>query len=288
MPYVPEIAETQKRATRPLTSELSISELTRFPQMITARNVLVQATSMAIDTAKARALPKLAIAKEPTGAEPSGRQTRALQKWRLKRVDDYVENHLSEKISLSELAAVAGLSRMHFASQFRVATGLRPHEFLLRRRVQRAERLLRESALAIVEIALTVGFQTQAHFTTVFKKFTGCPPHQWRCAKQPQRAAPARAISRAEISLRASQRQLRTRQTASDDRVLPSKGAPSSERALRNSEALFELPHIDEAATMSALTDLHVVPGFDVDDHTLGTDPGDPRYRANASPTSSG
>jgi AraC-like DNA-binding protein len=208
MPYVPEIAETQKRATRPLPSELSISALTRFPQMITARNVLVQATSMAIDTAKARALPKLAIAKEPTGAEPSGRQTRALQKWRLKRVDDYVENHLSEKISLSELAAVAGLSRMHFASQFRVATGLRPHEFLLRRRVQRAERLLRESALAIVEIALTVGFQTQAHFTTVFKKFTGCPPHQWRCAKQPQRAAPARAISRAEISLRASQRQL--------------------------------------------------------------------------------
>lgn len=142
------------------------------------------------------------------GAEPSGRQIRALQTWRLKRVDDYVENHLSEKISLAELAAVAGLSRMHFASQFRMATGLRPHEFLLRRRVQRAEWLLRESALAIVEIALTVGFQTQAHFTAVFKKITGCPPHQWRSAKQLRRAVQARAISRAGISLRGSHRQL--------------------------------------------------------------------------------
>src|ERR1700759_4037077 len=45
-------------------------------------------------------------------------QIRALQKWRLKRVVEYVENHLSERIGLSDLAAVAGLSRMHFARQF--------------------------------------------------------------------------------------------------------------------------------------------------------------------------
>ena len=137
---------------------------------------------------------------EAGGATSSGRQIRPLQKWRLKRVEEYVENHLSEKISLSDLAAVAGLSRMHFASQFRMATGLRPHEYLLRRRVQRAERLLCESAIAIVEIALTVGFQTQAHFTTVFKRFVGCTPHHWRSANEVQCFAPPRTGGRADIA----------------------------------------------------------------------------------------
>jgi AraC family transcriptional regulator len=108
------------------------------------------------------------------------RSIRALQKWRLKRVFDYIDNHLSARVSLSDLAAVAGLSRMHFASQFRAATGLRPHEYLLRQRIQRADELLRTSTMAIVEIALAVGFQTQAHFTTVFKRIVGSTPRQWR------------------------------------------------------------------------------------------------------------
>jgi AraC family transcriptional regulator len=130
-------------------------------------------------------------------AAPTGRQARALQKWRLRRVIDYVDTHLANKIRLVDLAAVAGLSRMHFASQFRAATGLRPHEFLLRRRVRRAEELLRDSTMTIVEIALTVGFQTQAHFTTVFKKFVGYPPRHWRIVNQ---MPSARTFTRADMT----------------------------------------------------------------------------------------
>ena len=117
-----------------------------------------------------------------TPGSPDGRtrQSRALQTWRLKRVVEYVDHHLSARISLSDMASVAGLSRMHFASQFRAATGLRPHEFLLRRRIRQAAESLRNAALPITEIALGVGFQTQAHFTTVFKSILGCTPHQWR------------------------------------------------------------------------------------------------------------
>ena len=113
-------------------------------------------------------------------ASANGRRIQALQKWRLKRVVDYIDAHISSRITLCDLAGVAGLSRMHFASQFRVATGLRPHEFLLQRRVRRAEELMRDTTMALVEIALTVGFQTQAHFTTVFKRFAGCTPRRWR------------------------------------------------------------------------------------------------------------
>jgi AraC-like DNA-binding protein len=133
-------------------------------------------------------------------ADQGRRQIRALQKWRLKRVTDYVDNHLPEKIRLIDLAAVAGLSRMHFASQFRVATGLRPHEFLLRRRIRRSEELLRGSSMAIVEIALNVGFQTQAHFSTVFKRFVGFTPRQWRTASQSQMPRQIRDGAPAEMT----------------------------------------------------------------------------------------
>jgi AraC family transcriptional regulator len=112
----------------------------------------------------------------------SGRNVRSLQKWRLKRVLQYVDDHLAAKITLQNLATVAGLSRMHFAAQFRTAIGMRPHEFLLKRRIERAEELLKQAEVSLVDVALTVGFQTQAHFTTVFKRFTGDTPYQWRSA----------------------------------------------------------------------------------------------------------
>lgn len=103
-----------------------------------------------------------------------------LAKWRLKRAKDYMQANLAESISLADIAAATGLSRMHFAARFRDATGLRPHEYLLRRRIERARELLLSSRLPLVEIAFEVGFKTQAHFTTVFARFVGETPNVWR------------------------------------------------------------------------------------------------------------
>ncbi|WP_342731527.1 AraC family transcriptional regulator [Bradyrhizobium sp. B117] len=110
------------------------------------------------------------------------RTVRSLQKWRLKRVTQYIDDNLDAKVTLQHLAAVAGLSRMHFAAQFRAAVGMRPHDYLLKRRIERAQELLQRADVSLVDIALTVGFQTQAHFTTVFKRFVGDTPYQWRSA----------------------------------------------------------------------------------------------------------
>jgi AraC-like DNA-binding protein len=103
-----------------------------------------------------------------------------LAKWRLKRTIEYIEAHLADSVSLGDMAAASGLTRMHFAAQFRAATGLRPHEYLLRRRIERGQELLASAGLSVVEVALSVGFQTQAHFTSVFSRFVGQPPHAWR------------------------------------------------------------------------------------------------------------
>ena len=112
----------------------------------------------------------------------------ALPKWRLRRVVEHVDTHLARGIRLADMAATAGLTRMHFAAQFRRATGARPHEYVMRRRIERAQEMLRDSNLALVDVALGVGFQTQAHFTTVFKRFAGVTPHRWRQAIANDRA----------------------------------------------------------------------------------------------------
>jgi transcriptional regulator GlxA family with amidase domain len=111
---------------------------------------------------------------------PPTRRRTPLQKWRLKRVIDHVDGHLARRITLADMAAAAGLTRMHFAAQFRTATGRRPHDFVLQRRIDRARQLLRDPERTLVDVALSVGFQTQAHFTTVFKRFAGETPHRWR------------------------------------------------------------------------------------------------------------
>lgn len=110
-----------------------------------------------------------------------------LPKWRLKRVLDHIDAHIAEAISLNDMAAAAGLSRMHFAAQFRLATGSKPHDFVLLQRIEAAKRLLIYTPYDLVEIALTVGFQAQAHFSTVFKRFVGETPGRWRRARLAER-----------------------------------------------------------------------------------------------------
>jgi AraC-like DNA-binding protein len=69
---------------------------------------------------------------------------------------------------------------MHFAAQFRAATGLRPHDYVVRRRIEKAQELLRDGSIPLAQVALGVGFQTQAHFTTVFRDQVHETPGRWR------------------------------------------------------------------------------------------------------------
>jgi len=114
-------------------------------------------------------------------AARSRKRVGSLQNWRLRRVIEFVEANMQRPLALADLARTAGLSRMHFAAQFREATGLRPHEYVLRRRIERAKEMLAASAAPIAEVALHVGFSSQGHFTVVFKRFTGMSPYRWRC-----------------------------------------------------------------------------------------------------------
>jgi AraC family transcriptional regulator len=119
------------------------------------------------------------LRRNPAESLPPTRRT-GLPQWKLKRAIDYIEAHLAEPISLADVANAAGLTRMHFAAQFRAATGVRPHDYLMKRRIERAQDLLIGEGIALIDVAQRVGFQSQSHFTTVFRRFAGTTPKCWR------------------------------------------------------------------------------------------------------------
>ncbi|MBF6569127.1 MAG: helix-turn-helix transcriptional regulator [Candidatus Binataceae bacterium] len=98
----------------------------------------------------------------------------------LQRVRDRIEADLGKELSLRALADEARLSRYHFSRAFRAATGLPPHRYLTERRLERAKVLLRATEMPIIEIALDVGFSSQAHLTDCFHRFIGVTPGEFR------------------------------------------------------------------------------------------------------------
>ncbi len=113
--------------------------------------------------------------------EASGEKEAAgLSSRQLRMVEDYVEANLNASISLQEMSRVANLSRSYFLRQFKLSTRLSPHQYVLRRRVERSKRLLRHSRKSIAQIAFDCGFAHQEHLTQTFKRQTGTTPAEYR------------------------------------------------------------------------------------------------------------
>jgi AraC family transcriptional regulator len=103
-----------------------------------------------------------------------------LADWQVKKVTQYMREHLDEPIGLDELATIVGLSRFHFCTAFRQATGKTPHQYLVRERIERARQLLSYAEIPITEVALAVGYETPSSFAASFRKVTGMTPSTYR------------------------------------------------------------------------------------------------------------
>ena len=99
---------------------------------------------------------------------------------RLRRVTQYVQENLHRELRLAELSALVHMSPYHFARLFKRSTGVPPHRFLVRRRIDAARALLAARTAPIAEIAQIVGFRTPSHFTTTFRRVTGMRPSAYR------------------------------------------------------------------------------------------------------------
>lgn len=95
---------------------------------------------------------------------------------RLREVLTFIEDNLNQELPLNEIAAVAGLSVSHFKSLFRETVGMPAHQYLIRRRVERAKSLLVEGKMSISQIALETGFAHQSHLARHMRRILGASP----------------------------------------------------------------------------------------------------------------
>jgi len=106
-----------------------------------------------------------------------------LAPWQIRRVVAYIEANLDTPIRNNDLAAVARLSVFHFNAAFRKSVGDSPHEYIIRRRMERAQGLMLSTDASLSEIAATCGLADQAHFTRLFRRAVGESPGAWRRAR---------------------------------------------------------------------------------------------------------
>jgi len=107
----------------------------------------------------------------------------SLAPWQVRRVSAHIEANLDSTIRNSELAAVARLSVFHFTVAFRGSMGDSPQQYIIRRRMERAQGLMLTTDASLSDIAATCGLADQAHFTRLFRKFVGESPGAWRRAR---------------------------------------------------------------------------------------------------------
>ena len=103
-----------------------------------------------------------------------------LSPYKLQHTTAYIKDHLEQELSLATLAAVGETSPAHFARLFKHATGLAPHQYVIRCRMDQAKQLLAETDLSLSEIGLQVGCADQSHFTALFRKHVAMTPKAYR------------------------------------------------------------------------------------------------------------
>jgi AraC-like DNA-binding protein len=98
----------------------------------------------------------------------------------LRRARDHVDRHFAEPLDLEAMAAEAGLSKFHFHRLFAATYGVTPAAYVSRRRVERAQDLLRATTLSVTEVCHAVGFTSLGSFSSRFRELVGETPRQFQ------------------------------------------------------------------------------------------------------------
>ncbi len=106
----------------------------------------------------------------------------------------FIDEHFDQPLQLDEIAQRVHLSRFHFLRLFRRVYYETPHQYLTRKRVEKAKDLLANSMLSITEICFAVGFESLGSFSTLFHKIVGWSPSIYRARVLEQRRNPYKFI----------------------------------------------------------------------------------------------
>ena len=97
-----------------------------------------------------------------------------------KEVTEYIDSHVDDDLSIQVLSEIAGVSSFHFARMFKIETGVAPHQFVIRHRIEKVKDLLTNGTKSLAEIAYEVGFSSQSHMSSSFRKVVGMTPGNYR------------------------------------------------------------------------------------------------------------
>ena len=117
----------------------------------------------------------------PSGAMvPAGFARGGLRPRVQRRICEFIDDNIDRRISVDLLAGLANLSVCYFVRAFKQSMGITPHDYLIRRRVERTKQLLSGTEMPLSEIALAAGFADQSHFARRFRQHVGMSPRDYR------------------------------------------------------------------------------------------------------------
>jgi len=105
-----------------------------------------------------------------------------LASWQERKVREHVDTNIDSSILVEHLADIVSLSAAHFCRAFKKSFDVTPHAYIVRRRVECAQELMRTTRSPLSQIALDCGFADQTHLSKLFRRLTGRTPNNWRRA----------------------------------------------------------------------------------------------------------
>lgn len=186
----------EESAARKLEADLEskIEELVRRAAAGVRGSGSARVDARALADALAAFLPQY----QPAASEGRAPDRHGLPRHRLRKVVHFIDENLAADVSVSRLASVAGMSPHYFAEMFRRSTGCTPHQYVLRKRIERAKHNLSlpgDVGAKVIDAALEAGFQNPSHFARVFRRFVGMSPSRFRSGAQAARNVDAQAAS---------------------------------------------------------------------------------------------
>ncbi|MCW6511844.1 helix-turn-helix domain-containing protein [Lichenifustis flavocetrariae] len=130
----------------------------------------------------------------------------SLAPWQSRRIAAYIESRLETPLCLDELARITCLSRSYFTRAFRRSFGTSPHNYIIKRRIERSKKRMLETTDPLSQVALSCGFTDQAHFSRVFRRLVGNAPFEWRRSRVAERSDAGLPAYRTAMPTKADQR----------------------------------------------------------------------------------
>ncbi len=119
----------------------------------------------------------------PSGTTDTKAKRGGLAPWQLRRVTEYLTQHLTAEVDLDTLSSMVGLSRWYFCRAFKASAGLPPRRWQINARIAKGKELMLEGQMSLAEVALMSGFADQAHFSHAFAKMEKQSPRAWQRAQ---------------------------------------------------------------------------------------------------------